>query len=763
MQRLVLAVVLWSCATLGFARAQEPRDRGALEQLRDSLGRVTDTVALRQLEVATIQVAKRDRDNPLIHLRLGFIAYRLGELGGKGHFDDAAGEFEWAGELRPGWPYPWYGDGLAELALGEHAVIGLENMRQILGLDYLSKAARVLSKATDADPSFSPATVLLARTALAQRIQPRIDLALRAVRAAAHTSAATNPAIQLARGRVERLAGYPDSALEAFDRLLAVGGDSGVALLERARTYYYLHQPDAAYHAYFTGAAHTDSADARDLYRSDFSWVASDSERQAFDALPDASARSAWLLRFWEQRAAADARDPSERLAEHYRRWFYVMHNFRLVSRHRHYDITERYRADQDQVDDRGVIYMRHGEPDSRATYVQSDSVEPNESWLYRRPDGDLIFHFVARKGGQDYKLVESLADALTSGFNGALALQRRSGMGPIASGLFASRSTFNPVYTRLGDVLGSANVRGSLAEERDLGKSSIAIGTTTDSYRRNFDAPLETVASQFVVGDTGLKQHPGGALHVVFAIPVDRLLPTTDSARTLYPISFRLYVTDSSGAIARRIDTTRVFVSRHPLPSGAYLSGQLTTRLPAGMYGYHLLIEQPGGEGGGGGGSGPGDLITRDSIRVGALDGTRFAVSDLVVGRADAGLVWTDRGDTVFLNPLEQFPEGSAAELYYEVYGVPAGAAYHTAVRLERRQGGGSVFGFFGRLFGGKKEGPVTLSFDAASDGPITHVHRQIALRDVPRGRYVLSVRITHPASGMTVTQEQALDVVGR
>jgi len=757
MQRLVCAVMFWSLATSGMARAQDARDRAALEQLRDSLAGISDTLSLRYLEAATIQVAKRDRENPLMHLRLGFIAYRLGELGGKSHFDDAASEFEWAGELRAGWPYPWYGDGLAELALGEHDVLGLENLRQILGLDYLSKGARALSKATDADPGFSPATVLLARTALTQRIQPRLDLALRAVRAAQHTPAAMNPAVQLARGRVERVAGYPDSALHAFDRLMALGGDSGVALLEQARTYYYLHQPAAGYHAYFLGAAHTATAEARDVYRSDVSWIASDSERQAFDALPDAPARAAWLTRFWEQRAAADARDPSERLEEHYRRWFYVMHNFRLVSRHRHYDITERYRADQDQVDDRGVIYMRHGEPDSRATYVQSDSVEPNESWLYRRPGGDLIFHFVARKGGQDYKLVESLADALTSGFQGALALQRRSGMGPIASGLFASRSNFNPVYTRLGDLLGSANVRGSLAEERDIGKSSIAIGTKTDSYRRNFDEPLQTVASQFVVGDTGREPEPGGALHVVFAIPVNRLAPTTDSLRTLYPISFRLYLTDSSGAIARRVDTTRIFVTRHPLAASAYLSGQLTTQLPAGVYGYHLLIEQPGGVGG------AGDLITRDSIRVGVLDGTRFAVSDLVVGRADAGLVWFDRGDTVFLNPLEQFAEGSAAELYYEVYGVPAGAAYHTAVRLERRHDGGSVFGFLGRLFGGKKEGPVTLTFDATSDGSITRVHRQIALRDVPQGRYVLSVRITQATTETAVTQQQELEVVGR
>src|SRR5439155_894537 len=113
--------------------AQDPADRRVIEGLRDSLGAVTDSTALLRLEARAIDVAKHDRDNPLIHLRLGFVAYRLGELANsKKHYDDAAGEFEWATELRPDWPYPWYGVGLAELAQGEHSVLAVENLRQQL-------------------------------------------------------------------------------------------------------------------------------------------------------------------------------------------------------------------------------------------------------------------------------------------------------------------------------------------------------------------------------------------------------------------------------------------------------------------------------------------------------------------------------------------------------------------------------------------------------------------------------------------------------
>src|SRR3989441_238527 len=235
--------------------AQDAADRAALERLRDSLAGVTDSTALRRLEAATVEVAKRHRDNPLIHLRLGFIAYRSGELAGsKAHYDDAAGEFEWAGELKPDWPYAWYGLGLAELAQGEHAIIAIENLRQQLGKDYLSKAARAFARATQADPSFAQAGIDLANAALQQRIQPQLQVALEAVRLAAASPAGRIPDVQLARGRVEREVGEADSAIAAFRAYLAVGGDSGVGLLELARTDYFARRPQEGRAAYDAGA-----------------------------------------------------------------------------------------------------------------------------------------------------------------------------------------------------------------------------------------------------------------------------------------------------------------------------------------------------------------------------------------------------------------------------------------------------------------------------------------------------------------------------
>ncbi|MBP2648219.1 MAG: hypothetical protein H6Q77_1843, partial [Gemmatimonadetes bacterium] len=74
-----------------------------LEEWRAYLAAESDTNALLRLEQGKVAAARSQRDSALLHLELGFLALRLGELGGRSHFEDAAGEFEWVIELEPRW------------------------------------------------------------------------------------------------------------------------------------------------------------------------------------------------------------------------------------------------------------------------------------------------------------------------------------------------------------------------------------------------------------------------------------------------------------------------------------------------------------------------------------------------------------------------------------------------------------------------------------------------------------------------------------
>src|SRR5207245_1749913 len=147
------------------------------------------------------------------------------------------------------------------------------NLRQQLGKDYLTKAARALARAAQADPSFAQASIDLANTALTQRIQPRLEVALQAVRLTAASAAGRNAGVQLARGRVEREVGDADSAVAGFQAYLRVGGDSGLGLLELARTYYYAQPPADAWRTYFAGARLARSPEAVERCRADLSVV----------------------------------------------------------------------------------------------------------------------------------------------------------------------------------------------------------------------------------------------------------------------------------------------------------------------------------------------------------------------------------------------------------------------------------------------------------------------------------------------------------
>jgi len=748
MRLLALPALLLLTATT-VAAAQSPDERAAIERLRDSLESSTDSGTLRRLEASTIEVAKVNRDDPLIHIRLGFIAYRLGEIANQSqHYDDAAGEFEWASELKPGWPYPWFGLGRSELAIGAHTAIAVENLKQALHLDHLSKAIAAYTKAAEADPTFAQPVIELVDVALRQRVRAETDVAVKVARLAS-ASAHGNPAFQMERGRIEREVGEGDSARVAFDAYLADGGDSGVGLLELARTDYFLHQDSAGRAEYFAGARAAGSIAAIRMYRTDFSWIATPQELEAFDSLRTNDARAAWLKEFWNKRDVADVREPGARLAEHYRRWYFATRSFGLVSPHRHYDFTEVYRSTQNQLDDRGVIYMRLGAPDQSRTWAGSggaaaSGLEPNESWLYRRPDGDLIFHFVSRGDVQDYKLVESLTDALS--FNDRQRLQLGGDTSGVVRALFNSRATFGPMYERVGSSL-TSNVLPVIAEDRQKGTYSIGVGTTTDDNRIRFLSSLDPVVEAYLLGspDSGSRQ----MLHLVFAVPADRLTPVASMTGVLYPLRFRLYVSTRTDSLIARVDTLRVFASAQALRNPSFLTGQVEIPVPAGDYRYRLLIESRDGLSG---------AVLSDTMAVTPLDGHTFALSDLVLGKA-GGLSWPQHGDTVYVNPLDRFPGGGDAQLYYEVYGLPAGATYHTEIKVERK-GGGSIFGAIRRLFGGNHP-PVQLEFDAAAEGAVSRVHRAVALRDVSNGGYDLTLRITDPASGRVLTRVRHFEVV--
>ena len=208
--RILLLLALSLSGLSARVAAQSPEQRASLEAFRDSIGTTVDSVGLEQLEEELIAAAKADRNDAMRHLRLGFLALRLGDLaGGAGHYDDAASEFQWAIDLQPSWPYAWYGMGLAEYGIGDSQVTVVAGLKTMFGKDALARSAAAFAKTAEVDPSFVRGLVDLSNTALRQRVNIKLDVALDALRRASATTAGSNPQVLLARGRVEREVGEP--------------------------------------------------------------------------------------------------------------------------------------------------------------------------------------------------------------------------------------------------------------------------------------------------------------------------------------------------------------------------------------------------------------------------------------------------------------------------------------------------------------------------------------------------------------------------
>ncbi len=659
MRGRLLPLLIALCIAVPRLAAQDLSDGAALQEWRQYLAGVTDTSLLLERERAMIEVARERRDSTLLHLQLGFLAIRLGEVSGRrGHFDDAISEFEWAAELEPRWPWPWYGAGLAEERLGDSRISPVAGIKTMMGRDSLTRAADAMREALAREPAFAPALDELARIAIAQRVNQRLDVAVDAVRFAAGSEASRQPEILLARGRLERLAGSPDSALLAFREYEASGGMLSLALLEQARTLFVLDSLSGAA-PYYRGAAMDDSATVT-LYRADLEPIADSAFLQRFDAVRG-PARADTLQAVWRRRDQVDLREENERLREHYQRMQEARLRFRLAVTRRRYDTDERYRAGGREYDDRGVIYIRHGAPTDSATFVAMDACR-NLTWRYDRPDGDLLFHFVSRDDIRDFRLVESLMDIADAG--GIRRTHQLTCRPAPKSDLALSREELSPLYFRMAQATGSRFVQLA-QEERTRGQRDIAIGTTTDRFVLRFHDSLDVRAEIAAIGtDSGGRP----VAHLAFALRGATAEPQETERGSLYLVRIRFTAFDDNGEVVAWLDTTRTFLSTSRVTPDGFLVGRVTLPVPPGSLRWRLAVDQGGPRG---------RVFPVERLEV-SSPAAPLAVSDLALGAPGLSAEWTSRsGELVRLNPLGAWRSGTDLDLYAEVYGIESGAPF--------------------------------------------------------------------------------------
>ncbi|MEO8140971.1 MAG: hypothetical protein ABI742_15060 [Gemmatimonadota bacterium] len=775
-------------------RAQRPVDRSSLDALRDSLAVITAAQELVPVD--------RDSKGSVPELRRALIVLRRAELGSSREpFDQALQTLEATTRRDGDWPYPWYLVGLIQLSMYQGQYVAKSTDLTPSGMSYREAAMRSLGLSIAADSSFSPAADALAGvvTSLGHRLLPK-SLAEPVRRAYAAT--ARSPEVSLAAARLAFGDGHYDVALEMLGDYLRRGGDPGMARVEQARSLMALGRGDEAARTYLEGVTKLEEA-GRLAYREDLAWIATAAEIAAFDSLPLA-ALPEWVGRFWRERDALNLRAPNERLIEHLRRWVYVHEHFLL---HRPDDVPANaegfgpqdqaslfevgaidevlievaagipafraYRRTQWEVDDRGVLYMRHGEPTKK---VSSVAGPPNESWAYDLPEGRRIFHLLGSRalGTQaattltaslplDPDMLDARADldsryaalasriqllraqAATQARMNQLATQSLTPQAASsqdasnnAEGGVAAAGLRNSVLTQTNSRFPASALQREVLKNR----SAIAAAVTTDGYPLHYKESLDAIVQVYGVGFGEGEQR---RILAVFAVPGRKLTPRPrpdGGPGLLYPLNFRLIALDRATGTVRQMDTTRTFVTRDTLRGEQHLTGLLELSIPPGSYQVRALITQPGVDAGTG--------IGRDSVEIPASP-RDLVLSDLVLGREDSGLGWNYGGGRIPLNPLNAFPKGANADLFYEVGGLVSGRRYTVTMSVRKASDKPEA-----------KPG-LQLSFDFTATAAYERVNRGLGLGNLKPEAYLLQVAVTEADSPRQVRRERALNILAK
>lgn len=777
-----LASPLWAVLPFLYgvpALGQTPEARDTLERWEAEVAAVADTAALRALEREWAQVAQHSRTDPVPHLRVGLLALRLGELtADKGEYESALDGFERADKLDPGLPWAHYGKGLAYLGLGEHFLIPWENLRALLRQDNFSKAVRALVRAVELDPSFTRAILNLAGASLRKPSKARLAVA-RAALEELRDRGEEDPALFLFLGRVDRELGDFELARAEFERYAEVG-DRALASLEVARTLFRMGAPGApgapaeAVDRYWAGVDLLDTDSTAAQYYADLEIIVQPAEEEEWRSI-DAHACREWLRRFWAVRDAAAGTRPGERLVEHYRRRQVALEKFRLVSLHRHYGAGDIVTSPRPYpFDDRGLVYIKHGEPDARAVFVHAGA-EANETWAYDVGNERLVFHFVAREDVLDYRMVSSLLEALNIGSarttasiqtahpsSGAPSVARLNYLTmperEMIGDLYASRGVIDPLYDRIALMIERDRSRDGridlrlVADEREKVLSSARLGLSADSHRLRFDSSIPFRYALWQFRDTT----SAGDLYAVVAVPAERLRWGTRDDRTIYPVELTVTLVDSAGRYARG-DSLFGFAASRPLGPEENVLAAMELRVPPGRYVARIVVRQPGLDAGG--------TYTRE-VEFGDLSEPGIGLSDLALAPPVEGRTIVRWGETVRLSPRRIFDRRAPARLYFELYGARAGGSYHVEIAARRVGKGGGILGgvlrAIGGLFGGG--GPaLSLTYERSAEavsGNTLPFVQDLDLSNLNPGAYRLRVSVEDPATGAKAARELDLAV---
>jgi tetratricopeptide (TPR) repeat protein len=758
---LAVTALCWGLASAALV-AQSPESRRQLSTFNQHLASIRDSSAVRGIEQ---DLAREEPTDSLKLLERALTLLRLTEFGNPWAARQAIGQTRQATEKHPDWPVAWHLLGRSLLTEGDRMAADPLELGRRVGFGQFEEAANALVHAAKLEPTYLPALMELQRAVTETRDTSRFSTQLLPALRSAAEAGVREPAFLLYLGRAERGFGSDERARDAFREYLAVGGNRGIGLRELAWASFAFGDTSAG-SIYYDGAREDDSASVAayrgdlSLIVSDDVLAGFDSLSGEARV---AWLRQFWEDRDHEAlRRPGERLAEHYRRMTHAERHYVVLANRRLDSEalygggirafasgtqfsgwdqwverqvesnsklaappekvmqstgeisegtsqllqwhaDRVYDVSPHPQTgiDSSRFDQRGLLYIRQGEPDTIITTV-AWGVEPNQTWWYRRPDGDLMLHFA--NAPEDFRFRSRLGRIRTDVSN--------SGEAPAGWFLLNDRCLIYPKYCK-GMYWGFYGKKKLADEEERLVLASIAVATHTDAHELSFSRDLQFEAAAFAAGRAG----SDGLVHLTWRYRPGTIPLAAPGTEVLLPTRVRAVLLDTLGHAVNWRDTTLTVRARAGDTTVAQV-GRLGMTAPSGHYTWRVALSV---------GDTIGGIPPRGTVVVPPFDAGTVTISDLLIAAPREGAPWArPEGDTAYVTPRSRWFRSDPLTLYHEIYGLREGESYSSSLSLKR----------------GKRT-VLSATYTGIGSFDVTGVYRTLSLKDVSPGEYTLEIAV--------------------
>lgn len=540
-------------------------------------------------------------------------------------------------------------------------------------------------------------------------------------------------------GEAYRRDGKLPKADSIFRQLLA--GAPGVSMapiqLSLARLYYQQKQAKAAEKAFWQAVDGIRNRLDAELIFEDAKYIVTEAELQQFRQPAAARDYVDFFHRVFMLRDPTPAADNNVRLAEHYRRLLYAESHYVFDGFRTWFNSPDKLHQQKfpptfflnDRFNDKGLIYIRHGEPDERAV-TTGQALVSNESWRYQPTiaSQEMIFHFVVDENaiGNNWRLTPFINDPQ----------------------FLEDRITWGTSYERLlrGNPLEQMALEDDLAQQS---REAVDTGFRTD--RHSWDKKVQPLNA---FAYPAFFKAPDGKSYfdLYYALP----LPSSDDLAKAGAMGATVLA--EHGVVLHDLQWNRVHrlhdqITKREIADPnqtPFLVGQYHFAVKPDSYHVAFFMQQPATKRVGG---------WKEDMRVPQFSDGQLAMSSIVLASSiepatanDADL-FVRHGLRLLPNPYKRFPRAKPVYIYFEVYNLTPDAEgksafvveYTTLLRKEKKSGAKKVFS----IFGGGAKPSTTLVMEREANAATSMEYLALDLARAGSGDFRLSIKVKEKSSG--------------